>query len=200
MTKIFSSALGALLLIQSGLAAASDKSGQSLGLGITAGQTYFSGSLSDDHAAPSWGFEADIFTPQSGSSGFADAVGGFRGFFSVDFDTAVANASQSTQFPFTSGKVLSLSESALLSNLCVMTNLPVQGCLGIGWTQIQISEGNSNQQNYGAFRWDFRFGRFFSNGLMAGLKAHYYRVDQVVNSNHSGFGATSYGVVGGWEW
>lgn len=181
---------------------ARDESAMDIGVSLDAGQTAFNGNLSDDRHAPTAGLEVDIL--KSGSSdtrtSFGGALGGLHSFLSVDFTNTTTKTANQTPFPFDAGKNVTLSESALLGNFCAMANHPVQACLGLGWSQVQVEEGSANEQNYGTFRGDFRLGRFFSDGLLAGVKAHYYQVDQVVSGTHAGFNAFSYEALAGWQW
>ena len=164
---------------------------------VHGGQTSFSGDLSKNSTGSTWGFDVAINPHDKKVED--NAVGGIAGLWIIDFANTSTTAKDNTPLPFAGGKSVTIFESSLVPTVCLMATLPVQGCLGVGWTELNVV-GDKYEQNYGTYRGDVRVGRYLNKGLVGGLEGHYYSLRQEIDGHRSGFSALSYEAAIGWQW
>jgi hypothetical protein len=162
-----------------------------IGVGIRGGKAFFSGDLTDDKSKNFYGTEVLV-----GGVEFSNGSG-FHGLFSMSFSNTSANALKS-DFPFEPGR-LSISQMAIVPNICYRLGLSISGCVGIGFETVEINDHErKNRQKYGEFTEQLRVGKFTGAGFIGGVAAEFAQINQTINGKDSKVSIAPVSVMIGW--
>jgi hypothetical protein len=183
------------LIFSPGVAANDDKTPavdeKPLALIAHAGKASLKGDLTGNAEGTSSGLSLLIYAPHR------DDWLAFLMIF--DFTSTRATAAKEPKFPFAANSSLRISETGLVPMLCMMADSPVQACLGAGYNLVRVSNSHS-EQTFGTYRGDLLLGHYFGSGIIGGLEAHAYGVEQRLYDVESSFTVIAYQAGIGYRW
>jgi len=172
---------------------------QHLALETNLGVSSFSGDLSADHAAPTYGLTVTVGQAHWGTSAIAKTLGGLGSMWNLSLTSISGKAKKNTSFPFNQSQRFNALATSISPTLCALTEAPLQVCLGIGWEEFDISQASDNEQIYGTTLWSLAAGRLLAEDLHVGVKLNYRTVTQTVLRAKSSFAALSVLLSIGWQ-
>jgi hypothetical protein len=164
------------------------------------GISSFSGDLSAESAAPTYGMTVAVGQHTwSNSSSIAKTLGGLGSLWNLNLTSIASKTKSSNSFPFNQHKSFSVLATSISPTLCALTEAPLQACFGVGWEEFDVQQGSDNEQIYGTTLWSLAIGQYMSEELHAGVKLNYRSVTQTVSGTRSSFAVLSVLLSVGWQ-
>ena len=170
-----------------------------LALEANLGTSSFSGDLSNNQAAWTYGLSLSLGQHLWGDDPLANMFGGLASMWSLNFTSISAKTKDSTPFPFTRNKDFNIVGTAIAPTLCALAKAQIQTCFGVGWEEFDVQQSSDNEQIYGTTLWSLGIGHFLSDELHYGVKLNYRNVVQTVAGTHNSFSVISVLASLGWQ-